>query len=293
LETVKKLQLELLAAQIRKESILSMGSYGSGHVGGVLSIADLIAVLYGGVMRYDPKNPNKEDRDRLVLSKGHCGPVLYAALALSGFFPLEWLSTLNADGTRLPSHCNMHDTPGIDIGTGSLGQGASLALGMALGMKIRRVSECRVYLVLGDGECDEGQVWEAALLASQKKLDNLIAFVDLNHQQLDGYTDDIVALGDLARKFAEFGWRSRQVNGHDVEAIHDAVMEAQSAKDAPSIVILDTVKGKGWSATEGKSGVHHMAISEEQLKTAQRELEGRIEELRKNIEQRLSASQSL
>lgn len=275
MEQQKMIEIELLAAKIRLESILSMGSCGSGHVGGVLSAADLVAVLYGDVAYYDSAHPLMEDRDRIILSKGHCGPVLYAALALKGFFPKELLSTLNQNNTTLPSHCNMHDTPGIDMSTGSLGQGASLAAGLALGMKLKNIRRY-AYLILGDGECDEGQVWEMALFAAQQKLDNLIAFVDLNHQQLDGYTDDICGLGDLRRKFEDFGWNALQINGHDPAAIHDAVREAKEKTGLPSVIVLDTVKGKGWSVTEGKANVHHMTITREHMEAAKVELGGRI-----------------
>ena len=283
----EKIQMDLLAAQIRLQSIISMGSYGSGHAGGVLSLADLMAVLYGRVMHYNPKDPAMDDRDRLVLSKGHCGPVLYAALALEGFFPLDMLKTLNANGTRLPSHCNMHETPGVDMSTGSLGQGASLAVGIALGMKLRKIPRY-TYLVLGDGECDEGQVWEAAMLAPQFKLDNLIAFVDWNHQQLDGYTDSIVELGDLEQKFRDFGWNAKTVPGHEVEAIHEAILSAQSRKNRPSMIILDTVKGKGWTQTEGKPNVHHVTISPEQSAQAEEEIGGII----RNLEAQLKSGEA-
>ncbi|QQO11047.1 transketolase [Breznakiella homolactica] len=276
----EKKELDLLAAKIRLQSIISMASYGSGHAGGVLSLAEAMAVLYGKVMHYDSANPQMEDRDRLVLSKGHCGPVLYAVLALEGFFPLEMLKTLNANGGNLPSHSNMHKTPGVDISTGSLGQGSSLAAGIALGMRLRDIQRF-TYLILGDGECDEGQVWEAALFAAQRGLGNLIGFVDWNHQQLDGYTDGICGLGDLERKFMDFGWDSRTIPGHDVEAVYDAVVSAQAVKDKPSMIILDTVKGKGWSLTEGKPNVHHITISPEQLTEAENEIGTVIRNLEK------------
>lgn len=284
MERQKFIELELLAAKIRLESILSMGSCGSGHVGGVLSAADLVAVLYGDAACYDPAAPRMEDRDRIILSKGHCGPVLYAVLALKGFFPKALLSTLNQNGTTLPSHCNMHDTPGIDMSTGSLGQGGSLAAGLALGMRLKDSRRC-VYLILGDGECDEGQVWEMALFAAQQKLDNLITFVDLNHQQLDGYTDNICALGDIRRKFEDFGWHAVQIDGHDLAAIHDAIGEAKEKTGVPSMIVLDTVKGKGWSVTEGKANVHHIPITRRQTEAAKLELGGRIAALQAKLQE--------
>lgn len=275
MEESKRIQLELFAQQLRLESILSMASCGSGHVGGVLSAAELIAVLYGEEMRYDPAHPEWDGRDRVVLSKGHCGPILYAALALKGFFPRSVLATLNQPGSSLPSHCNSQDTPGIDVSTGSLGQGASLAAGMALGLRLRG-NDAYTYLILGDGECDEGQVWEMALFAAQQKLDHLIAFVDLNHQQLDGPTKDVLDLGDLRQKFADFGWNAVQVDGHDVGAIHEAIKEAKAVEGVPSVVVLDTVKGKGWSRTEGRTGIHHIPISPEEAEQARQEIGARI-----------------
>ena len=253
-------------------------------MGGVLSAAELVAVLYGDQARYRPAEPDWDGRDRIVLSKGHCGPILYAALALEGFFPKELLSTLNKPGSTLPSHCNMHDTPGIDMSTGSLGQGASLAAGMALGLKMRK-NDAYTYLILGDGECDEGQVWEMALFAAQQKLDHLIAFVDLNRQQLDGYTDEILALGDLRRKFEDFGWHAVEVDGHDVSAIHDAIEDAKSRAGVPSMIVLDTVKGKGWSVTEGRTGIHHIPITPEQAAAAKKELGAQISALQAKLQE--------
>ena len=280
----KRNELNLFAAQLRLESILSMASCGSGHVGGVLSAAELVAVLYGDQARYRPAEPDWDGRDRIVLSKGHCGPILYAALALEGFFPKELLSTLNKPGSTLPSQCNMHDTPGIDMSTGSLGQGASLAAGMALGLKMRK-NDAYTYLILGDGECDEGQVWEMALFAAQQKLDHLIAFVDLNRQQLDGYTDEILALGDLRRKFEDFGWHAVEVDGHDVSAIHDAIEDAKSRAGVPSMIVLATVKGKGWSVTEGRTGIHHTPITPEQAAAAKKELGAQISALQAKLQE--------
>lgn len=270
----------ILAERIRLESMRCMASEGCGHVGGVLSAAELAAVLYEDVLTCFPSDPGRMDRDRVVLSKGHCGPVLYAALALKGFFPLEELTTLNRNGTRLPSHCNCLDTPGIDISTGSLGQGASLAAGIALGMRLKGLSRY-TYLILGDGECDEGQVWEAALFAAHFKLGNLVAFVDRNRQQLDGYTCDVMDVGDLEEKFRAFGWHAQTVDGHDVRAIYDAV-EAAKGEARPSAIVLETVKGKGWSVSEGKPNVHHLKISEEQFALAEREISARIGEIEAN-----------
>ncbi len=279
----RSLELHRAAEFIRLHSMEAIGSCGAGHVGGVLSIAELTALLYQEVLRYDPKYPEDPARDRVVLSKGHCGPALYAALALAGFFPMEELLTLNQNGSSLPSHCNMHKTPGIDIGTGSLGQGASLAAGMALGLK-KRSSASRVFLILGDGECNEGQVWEAVLFAAHQQLDNLIAYVDVNKQQLDGYTEDICSLGDLRSKFESFGWRAIQADGHNIDELHNATQEILRETGRPGIVIMDTVKGKGWSGVDGKPGVHHVPISSEQLEEARKEITHRIESLTAQLE---------
>ncbi len=268
---IDRKKLELLAARIRLESIRAMHASGGGHVGGCMSIAEVLAVLYGGIMHYNPENPKAEPRDKLVLSKGHCGPALYAALALSGFFPLEELLTLNKNGTRLPSHCDMRKTPGIDMTTGSLGQGASTAAGLALGKKMKS-EPGNVFLILGDGECDEGQVWEMVMFAKQRRLDNLITFVDLNHQQLDGYTEDICSMGGLCGRFTSFGWESCIINGNDVCAVYDAAAKAVLRHSgSPSCIVLDTVKGKGWSLTEGKTGIHHMAVTDGMMAEAEKE----------------------
>ena len=273
-----KLNTTLFAEKIRLESIRSMGSSGGGHVGGVLSSAELLAVLYQDQMNINVNDPMWDQRDRLVLSKGHCGPVLYSTLALKGFFPIELLCTLNKNGTMLPSHCNMYDTPGVDVGTGSLGQGASIATGIALGLKMKK-QDSYTFLILGDGECDEGQVWEMALLAPQLCLNNLIAFVDYNKQQLDGYTKDIIDLGDLRNKFDSFGWNAIEVDGHDVTAIKEAILSAKNEPNRPSMIVLNTIKGKGWSKTEFKEKVHHIPLSKEDIKNAENEIGLRIHTL--------------
>jgi transketolase len=215
-------ELEQFATQIRIELIKEMGRLGFGHLGGGLSIVDALAVLYGAVMRIDPKNPGWEERDWLVCSKGHAGPAIYATLALKGYFPMEELLTLNCPGTHLPSHCDRNKTIGIDMTTGSLGQGSSLAVGVALGNRMDGRKNT-TFLILGDGEIQEGQVWEAVLLAANKKLDNLIALVDANKQQLDGYTKDINDLGDIAKKFESFGWFAQSIDGANVAMIYEAI----------------------------------------------------------------------
>ena len=268
-------ELQKFADRIRFQAIRSMYASKGGHVGGVLSLCEVLAVLYGKVMNYDPENPRMEERDKVVLSKGHCGPALYSALALSGFFPTDQLLTLNQDGGHLPSHCDMNKTVGIDMTTGSLGQGASTAVGMALGKKMSG-KEGMVYLILGDGELNEGQVWEAAMFAKQHKLDNLLVFVDWNHQQLDGYTEGICDMGNIENLFGAFGFRAVTVNGHCTDEIEKAITQAIAEKDGvPKCIVLDTVKGKGWSVTEGKTGIHHIAITDEMMAEAEKEFAGK------------------
>lgn len=259
--------LEEFAQQIRIATLEQLGHLGFGHVGGAMSIVELLAVLYGKVMRVRPEEPRWEDRDWLVLSKGHAGPALYAALALRGFFPQEMLQTLNQGGTCLPSHADGNRTPGVDMTTGSLGQGMSTGLGVALGLKMNG-KESFVYIVLGDGECQEGQVWEGVLYGGNAKLDNLIVFVDYNKQQLDGYVDKINPLGDLKGKWEAFGWHAQEVDGHDVAQIYNAITDAQAVKGASSVIILHTIKGKGCSFAEGVELNHHMRFTQDQVQEA-------------------------
>ena len=271
-------QLQIFAAQIRMTALRGLSKLGAGHIGGSMSMADLMAVLYGGVMKVDPKNPKWPERDWLVVSKGHCGPALYAALALRGFFPEEEITTINQPGTRLPSHCDMNLTPGVDMSTGSLGQGMSTALGAAWGNRFQNRGSY-TYLVLGDGESEEGQVWEGALWAHQQKLGNLIAFIDCNQKQLDGYTKDICDLGDIRQKFADFGWDAQAVDGHDVEAISAAIASAKTVADKPHMIVLQTEKGKGCTFAEGEFYNHHMKFSAEQYEQAVAALQRQIERL--------------
>ncbi len=258
------------AKSIRLAQINMFRTLGFGHIGGSLSVTDLIAVLYESIMRYDPNNPKWYNRDRLVVSKGHAGPALYSALALKGFFPLSWLDSLNKGGTNLPSHCDRNKTPGIDMTTGSLGQGASTALGMSMALK---KTGQNVFLILGDGECNEGQVWEMALSAVQHKAGNLIGFVDCNHKQLDGKTEDILDMGDIAAKFNVFGWYTQTVNGHNVSQLYEAIRNAeQNACDRPSMIVMETVKGKGVALVEEIEFNHHITLSAEQASQAIEEI---------------------
>ena len=253
-------QLEKFSTEIRLETLKEIKNLGFGHIGGAMSIVETLAVLYGKAMKINPKEPKWEDRDWLVVSKGHAGPAVYATLALKGYFPIEELMTLNKPKTNLPSHCDRNKTIGIDMTTGSLGQGMSTAIGIALGNRLDR-RDSYTYLILGDGECDEGQVWEGALFAHHHKLDHLITFIDANKKQLDGYTKDINDLGDIGQKFASFGWHNQDVNGIDVAKIYEAIKKAKEVKGQPSVIILDTIKGQGIKFVEETMANHHMIFS--------------------------------
>lgn len=238
-------------------------------------MVDLLTCLYfGDLMRVDPKEPQKEDRDRLVVSKGHAGPAVYATLVEKGYFDESELMTLNRFGTIIPSHCDMNKTPGIDMTAGSLGQGFSCAVGIAIAQKIRKY-DARTYTVLGDGESQEGQVWEAAMLAAHKKLNNLIAFTDYNKCQLDGTVDDVLSLGDLEAKWRAFGWNVYRINGHEIPLILKTVRESWESKDKPTMIILDTIKGKGSRTIEAMGYANHsMKLTDELLEKALEEIGG-------------------
>lgn len=273
-------ELETFAVNIRIETVRAIGTLGFGHMGGAMSVADTIAVLYGEAMNIDPQNPRWEDRDWLVCSKGHAGPAIYSALALKGYFPKEDLLTLNTPGTHFPSHCDRNLTTGIDMTTGSLGQGSSTALGVALGNRLKG-KDNYTYLILGDGEIQEGQVWEAVMCAAQQKIDHLITFVDYNKQQLDGYTKDINDLGDIKAKFESFGWYAQSVDGHNVEEIYHAIEKAKENGGKPSVIVLNTVKGKGCSFAEGILSNHHITVSKEQMEDALKALDNKLQEVMK------------
>lgn len=272
-----KAQREFLTEKCRHIRYLIMdeiGKLGVGHLGGSMSVVETLVVLYYNHMRVDPENPKKEGRDRFVLSKGHAGPALYAVLADLGFFPTSWLDTLNRPGTRLPSHADMNRTPGVDMTTGSLGQGFSCAVGIALGARLR-ADGARVYAVIGDGESDEGLIWEAAMYAGHKKLSNLIAFTDFNKMQLDGPVEKINGLEPLQDKWRAFGWNCCRVDGHDLEAINAAVEAAKAQSEKPSMIILDTLKGKGVSFLEANwQNNHNVPVSAAQHAAALEELKG-------------------
>lgn len=248
--------IKKLALEIRIGIVEAIQARGSGHIGGSLSIADVLAVLYGKLMKYDVHNPKMDNRDKLVCSKGHAGPAVYATLAATGFIPREELKTLNRGGTHLPSHCDMRLTNGIDMTTGSLGQGTSTACGIAYADKLKG-NGAHTYLIVGDGEANEGQVWEAAMFASAKKLSNITFIVDWNKKQLDGWTEEINPSLDFEEKFRAFGFDAITVDGGDVDALENALSRASFAK--PLAVIMDTVKGKGIKDVEETMGNHSMA----------------------------------
>ena len=238
-------QLQEKAKEIRKSTMRCIASRGVGHVGGSLSVVDVLVALYYCEMNVDPSNPKKEGRDRFVLSKGHAGPALYSVLADLGYFSKDHLMTLNRGGTILPSHCDMNSTPGIDMSTGSLGQGFSCAVGIALGSRMRG-DGAMIYTVIGDGESQEGQVWEAAMFAGAQKLNNLIAFTDFNKLQLDDAVENIVGISPLKEKWEAFRWNVIDVeNGNNIEEIIEAIEKAKTCKNKPSMIILNTQKGCG------------------------------------------------
>lgn len=264
-------QLQSIAKVIRRDIITMLGEAGSGHPGGSLSAADIVTALYFDVMRINPEQPDWPDRDRFVLSKGHAAPVLYAALAERGYFEPTELKTLRKLGSRLQGHPDMKKLPGVDMSTGSLGQGLSAANGMALAGKLDR-KDYRVYVLLGDGEVQEGQVWEAAMLASHYKLDNLTAFLDHNKMQIDGPIEQVMSPEPLADKWRSFGWHVIEIDGHDMQQILAAVDEAKQTTGQPTIIIAKTVKGKGVSFMENQVGWHGKAPNAEQVEQALAEL---------------------
>jgi len=259
-----KKSLQKFAGQIRIGTVESIRSRGFGHIGGALSVCDALAVLYGSQMTVDPKNPKMPERDKLVCSKGHAGPAIYATLGLKGFFPYDEIKTLNQPGTKFPSHCDMNKTSGIDMTTGSLGQGTSTAAGIALGDKIKGRNN-RVFLFVGDGEINEGQCWEAFMFAAAKKLSNLVVLVDDNKKQLDGYTADILNSGDLAAKMEAFGFDTVRINGNDIEALYDALENTKKGGDKPFAIVMDTVKGKGVTEVEETMANHSMAVGDDKF----------------------------
>lgn len=278
MDKVKQNQLNVTACKVRMGIIESVHAAKSGHPGGSLSIADVMTYLYFEKMNVDPKNPDKADRDRFVLSKGHAAPALYSVLANRGFFDVELLKTLRHTDSILQGHPDKKHIPGVDMSSGSLGQGISAATGMALSSK-HFGDSYRVYTVVGDGESEEGQVWEAAMFASAKKLNNLTAFIDVNGLQIDGSVEEVNNPLPLDEKFAAFGWNVIVIDGHDMAAIEDAVNAAEKVTDRPTAIIMKTVKGKGVSFMENQVSWHGSAPNDEQYEAAMNELNALLAEL--------------
>ena len=270
---MENLQLAKIANEVRKNVVTALHSAKSGHPGGSLSAADMLTFLYFEEMKgLDPKNPNKPDRDRFVLSKGHAAPGLYGVLAEKGFIPKEDLTTLRKIDSYLQGHPDMKHTPGVDMSAGSLGQGISAAVGMALAGKMDN-SDYRVYAMLGDGEIEEGQVWEAAMFAGHRKLDNMVFIVDNNNLQIDGTVEDVCSPYPIDEKFKAFNFHVVTINGHDFDQIRSALNEAKETKGMPTAIVMNTVKGKGVSFMENKVNWHGAAPNDEQYKVAMEDLE--------------------
>lgn len=269
--------LERLNLAIKAETVKALLSLGYGHFGGSLSISETLACLYGKYLKHDPANPKMADRDYLVLSKGHAGPALYATLALRGFFSTKELTSINANGTNLPSHADMNKTPGVDMTTGSLGQGISCAAGIAMGTR------SNVFAIVGDGELQEGQCWEAFQFAAHHRLSNMIVFVDHNKRQLDGDLEDIQCAFDLPGKFRAFGFHAMKVDGQDIHAISKAIEQGIASSDKPTAIILDTQKGQGVPSIVAIKANHHLRIDDsnrEAIRQDLRVIEQKLEKLR-------------
>ena len=267
-----KTDLEEVCRIVRSDIVKMTCLARSGHPGGSLSAVELLVGLYfGGIIRVDPKNPEWEERDRFILSKGHVGPVLYSVLSRMGYFPEDELWTLRKFGSILQGHPHMGSTPGLDCSSGSLGQGLSVANGMALAFQ-KRGMDSRVYCLLGDGELQEGQVWEAFMTAAHHRLDHVCAIVDRNYVQLDGEVEEIKALGDVAAKLRDFNWNVIELDGHDLDAVMEAYRQAARCKGKPTALVAKTIKGKGVSFMEGKCEWHGQAPNEEQMKKALAEI---------------------
>ena len=271
-------ELQKICKTVRRDIITSVTAAKSGHPGGSLSAVEILVALYFQEMKVDPGKPHWEARDRFVLSKGHCTPALYPTLALRGFFPAEELKMFRSIDGHMSGHVEMHYNPGVDMSTGSLGQGISVAVGMALAGKVAG-KNYRVYSILGDGEVAEGQVWEAMMAANKYHLDNLCACVDVNGLQIDGETKDVMPTEPLDKKFESFGWHVIKIDGHDFDQIEAAYKEAEQTKGQPTMILAKTIKGKGVSFMENNAGWHGKAPNDEQWAQAKAELEAQIKEL--------------
>jgi transketolase len=261
-QQVSREQLDALAREFRYVVTDAICRSGSGHIGGVMSLVEIVITLYYRVMHTRPEDPAWPERDRLVLSKGHAGPIVYTALAYKGFFPKAWLATVNQNGTRLPSHMDQILTPGVEMTAGSLGQGLSAACGMALAAKLDGKRH-RVFCIIGDGESDEGQIWEAAMFAGHRQLDNLTAICDYNKMQIDGTTREILDLEPLADKWRAFGWEVFEIDGHNWDAIYDTLAKADAVTGKPAMILAHTIKGKGNRETENLVDCHNVKVPDE------------------------------
>ena len=264
--------MEAVAKRLRHHIILMTGKAGSGHPGGSLSAVEIVIALYFRLLRHNPKNPRWPERDRFILSKGHAAPLLYAALAECGYFSVEELSTLRQLDSRLQGHTDRTVTPGVEMSAGSLGQGLSFTIGVALAGRLN-LQKYRVYVLLGDGECDEGQVWEAAMAAAHFRVDNLVAIVDNNGQQIDGWNRDVMNLDPFSKKWQAFGWHIVEVDGHDLTQLIDAFNQAKLIKSQPTVIIAHTIKGKGVSFMENNLDFHGKAPTAAEVEIALKELE--------------------
>lgn len=268
------LNLEKKANEIRKLTLKSIAHVGKGHIGGAASLCELMSVLYFKQLNIEPQNPGWMDRDRVILSKGHAGPVLYSALALRGYFDPGDLREMNRLGTNIPSHCDALRTPGVDVTTGSLGQGFGVSIGIAEGARLDK-RDFFIYVIIGDGESQEGLIWEAAMYAGNHRLDHIIAFTDYNKMQIDGLVSEVNDLEPLVDKWKAFGWHTEIVDGHDVKAVDAAVENAKKMKNKPHMIILNTIKGKGISFAENIITNHSMSITRDMLDKAMKALEER------------------
>jgi len=267
-------EMEAIAKRLRRHIISMTGKAGSGHPGGSLSAVEIVTALYFGLLRHKPQDPQWSDRDRFILSKGHAAPLLYATLAECGYFPLDELATLRQLDSRLQGHTDRTVTPGVEMSAGALGQGLSFAIGVALAGRLN-LQNYRVYVLLGDGECDEGQVWEGAMAAAHFKVDNLVAIVDNNGQQIDGWNRDVMNLAPFNKKWQAFGWHVIEVDGHDLTQLIDAFKQAKLVKGQPTVIIAHTIKGKGVSFMENNPDFHGKAPNAAEMEIALKELESK------------------
>jgi len=274
-KTDEIVRLKKIAHNIRLATFNEIANSGYGHYGGSLSISEILAVLYFKFLKVFPEKPLDENRDRFILSKGHAGPALYAAMALRGYYPLEELKNLDKPLSRFPKHIDRLKLKGIEASTGPLGQGLSLAAGMGISFK-QQHRKNKIFIIMGDGECDSGQVWEAAMTAAKYKLDNLISIIDRNNLQIDGTCDEVMPTGSLEKKFSAFGWKTFSAEGHDISSLIGSIEKAEKVKDKPSVIVAKTVKGYGVSFMENRPEWHSGGLTEEQYKIAISELGGEV-----------------